>query len=339
MSEQTFEHINHAIPAKAHTRMYLMHKWWARKPHNVVAEYIRCYSNNGDIVLDTFCGSGVTAIEAIKLGRKAVAIDLDPIATFITRMTAMPADIDAIEKTFDKIKENVRKKIMSFYLTRCNKCKNLGLIICSIWMTKKNYPIEIRYWCPHCKDKIHKKPDKDDIARIDKINRMKITLWYPTNSFTYEDGKEFKEGTHLPDFQDIPSLFTHRNLLALSVLYDAINSITDKNIKELFKFRFTSIVHLASRMTPDRPTRPYSSFWGSAHRYWVPPKHMESNVWSLFRSAIKGKQGLVVGKEDANNQVAYYKEAKDFKELRGEGNILISTQSALDLSNIPDNSI
>ncbi|MFQ6062383.1 MAG: DNA methyltransferase, partial [Methanosarcinales archaeon] len=33
-----------------------MHKYWARKPHNVVAEYIKKYSEEGEIVLDPFCG-------------------------------------------------------------------------------------------------------------------------------------------------------------------------------------------------------------------------------------------------------------------------------------------
>lgn len=35
------DHINYALVAKTHTPMYLMHKYWARKPHNVVSEYIK----------------------------------------------------------------------------------------------------------------------------------------------------------------------------------------------------------------------------------------------------------------------------------------------------------
>ncbi|MCJ7425197.1 site-specific DNA-methyltransferase [Candidatus Bathyarchaeota archaeon] len=77
-----FVHIDHAISPQAHTPMYLMHKYWARKPHNVVGEYIEHYSKKGEIVLDPFLGSGVTAIESLKRGRKAIAIDLDPLSTF-----------------------------------------------------------------------------------------------------------------------------------------------------------------------------------------------------------------------------------------------------------------
>lgn len=64
-----------------------MHKYWARKPHSVVGEYIERYTQKGEFMLDPFIGSGVTAIEALKRGRKAIATNLDPIAIFITRMT------------------------------------------------------------------------------------------------------------------------------------------------------------------------------------------------------------------------------------------------------------
>ena len=121
MPKEKIEHINYAMVAKTHPSMYLMHKYWARKPRNVVAEYINHYSKEGDIVLDPFAGSGVTAIESIKLGRKAVAIDLDPMSGFITKMTAVPIDIEKFEKSFDEIKTIVQKKINELYSTICVK--------------------------------------------------------------------------------------------------------------------------------------------------------------------------------------------------------------------------
>ena len=98
------KHMDYPVVPKPHTSMYLMHKYWARKPYNVVSEYIRNYTKEGDIVLDPFCGSGPTPIEAIKVGRKSIGIDLDPIAIFITKMTVLPVNIDSIKKTFEEIK-------------------------------------------------------------------------------------------------------------------------------------------------------------------------------------------------------------------------------------------
>ena len=99
--------------------MYLMHKYWARKPHNVVAEYISHYTKEGDIVLDPFCGSGPTPIEAVKLGRKGIGIDLNPISTFVTKMTVMPVDINQIKNTFEEIKDKCKSEINDLYKTKC----------------------------------------------------------------------------------------------------------------------------------------------------------------------------------------------------------------------------
>jgi DNA modification methylase len=48
------------------------------KPVSMIAEAIRDCSDRGDIVLDSFSGSGTTIIAAAKTGRRGYAIDLDP---------------------------------------------------------------------------------------------------------------------------------------------------------------------------------------------------------------------------------------------------------------------
>jgi site-specific DNA-methyltransferase (adenine-specific)/adenine-specific DNA-methyltransferase len=46
-----------------------------QKPEELLGRIIRASSNEGDIVLDAFVGSGTTAIVAEKLGRRWIAID------------------------------------------------------------------------------------------------------------------------------------------------------------------------------------------------------------------------------------------------------------------------
>jgi len=123
-------HADYALLAKAHPKRHLIHKFWARKPHNVVAEYIEHYTKKGEIVLDPFVGSGVTAIKALRLGRKAVAIDLNPVATFITRMIVKPADLKKFKEVFDKIDKKVRRGIEQLYEPlETSKCEKCGKII------------------------------------------------------------------------------------------------------------------------------------------------------------------------------------------------------------------
>jgi adenine-specific DNA methylase len=56
------------------------------------------------LVLDPFGGSGVTAIEALILRRKAIHIDLNPLANFITREIAVsPVDLGELTEAFDRV--------------------------------------------------------------------------------------------------------------------------------------------------------------------------------------------------------------------------------------------
>lgn len=141
-----FVHIDHAVSPQAHTPMYLMHKYWARKPHNVVGTYIEHYSKKGEIVLDPFVGSGVTAIEALKRGRKAIATDIDPISTFITRMTLKPIDVKKFEQAFRQIEEDVRKSIEKLYTTTCPECGQECVEAYVVWSDVVQ--------CDVCKEKV-----------------------------------------------------------------------------------------------------------------------------------------------------------------------------------------
>lgn len=90
MSRASIQPIVEAIPASRQedARHYGVHPYFTRRPANVVRAYIQRYSEEGDVVLDPFGGTGVTAIEAFLLGRHAIHNDLNPFANFIARNIA-----------------------------------------------------------------------------------------------------------------------------------------------------------------------------------------------------------------------------------------------------------
>lgn len=339
------EQIDYATVAKAHTPMYLIHKYWARKPHNVVSEYIQHYTKEGDIVLDPFCGSGPTPIEAIKLERKGIGIDLDPIATFITRMTAIPIDISRIKSTFEEIKKNCKEQIEELYKTICPKCRKEALIVYAIKQNEKL--IEIGYDCERClnaknssKRFLKKKPDDFDFKLVDKIEKMRVPYWYPTQRLAY-DGNEFKEGTHNPNVDSVDKLFDKRALISLSILYNELEKIKEEKIRDIFKIIFTSNVHNVSKLNPVHQPRWKKGMHPSTswilHRFWLPSLRVECPVWFYFEERFKH---IVEAKIDSNNQIKHYKEAKKFSDLNDGANIFIKTHNALELTEIiPPNSV
>src|ERR1035438_4915269 len=88
---------NRAIETTKATAAYNIHTYWSKKPHDAIREYIRHYTQPGDLVLDPFCGSGGTALAALSEGRKAISIDRSPAATFITYNYSTLVDIAALE--------------------------------------------------------------------------------------------------------------------------------------------------------------------------------------------------------------------------------------------------
>lgn len=313
-----------------------MHKFWARKPHNVVSAYVKNYSKPGEVVLDPFMGSGVTPLEAVKLDRKAVGVDLNPMAVFISRMTGKPAETKAIAKAFLEISKRCRKEIESFYVTDCARCGAPAVVLACVWDRAASQLKEIRYACPHCKKRLRKRPSRADLSALKKLNKKPIRTWYPKDEFP--DGITFSQGRREagPHFYD---LFTKRNLRALSLLWEAIQETSPESIRESMSFAFTSMVHLASNMTPVRPTRPFSSFW-AINSYWIPPEFMESNVWMLYDNAVNKRQGLIPAKEDSNAEIRRWKEAKRFEDLKDDANIFLQVHNTLELSEIiPENSV
>ena len=95
------------IPAErqAAARHYGVHPYFTRRPANVVRAYVERYSQPGDTVLDPFGGTGVTAIEAMLVGRRAVHNDLNPFANFITSNiadTTLPSTVP-LKQAFTRI--------------------------------------------------------------------------------------------------------------------------------------------------------------------------------------------------------------------------------------------
>ena len=78
-----------SIPAvievsKAST-IYRAHSYHTKVPPAAIAPFIEAFTESGDLVSDPFCGSGMTGVAALDLGRNALLSDLSPAAVHIAR--------------------------------------------------------------------------------------------------------------------------------------------------------------------------------------------------------------------------------------------------------------
>ena len=82
--------------ATAHGREYIGYP--TQKPEKLLERIIKASSNEGDIVLDAFCGSGTTLAVAEKLNRKWIGIDAGKVAIHTTKKRIL--DLEKKHKPF-----------------------------------------------------------------------------------------------------------------------------------------------------------------------------------------------------------------------------------------------
>jgi 16S rRNA G966 N2-methylase RsmD len=104
------------IPVKkqAAKRHFGVTAYFTRQVWNVVQEYIQHFSQKGDLVLDPFGGSGVTAIEAMMTGRRAIHLDLNPMSFFLVDSLTRPVKIADLQEGFNRVKTAYESTVASF---------------------------------------------------------------------------------------------------------------------------------------------------------------------------------------------------------------------------------
>lgn len=67
---------------------------------------IRKYTEAGQVVLDPFCGSGTTTLQAALMGRVAYGSDVDPLCTFVSSAKLAPADLAEVTLRLQRTNHN-----------------------------------------------------------------------------------------------------------------------------------------------------------------------------------------------------------------------------------------
>lgn len=142
-----------------HDLIYNIHSYHTKVPPKAIKCFIEHYTNPGDIVLDSFCGTGMTGVAAKicddhgvgKSQRHAILIDLSTIAAFIAGNYNQSIQNDDILEIEEKLKR-LKSVVGPLYIT--NHVQDGKKVV-----GFKNIPItgEINYtvWsdvfiCPHC---------------------------------------------------------------------------------------------------------------------------------------------------------------------------------------------
>lgn len=314
-----------------------MHKYFARRPWNVFNELISHYSTAVDIVLDPFCGGGVTVVESLKLGRRAIGVDSNPLATYVTEMECKPLNLRSFQQALQDLNRKLEPEIQRLYRTKCARCNLEAIADWIEWDEATRRILRVRYRCQKCGAGSEKKPKQYDSKLAKQINEnfteyaKQRKLWYPKTRIPSGDKTNSLLSKNINFFHE---LFTKRNLLALSMLLAEINRVDDRECRDFLRFAFSSSLKWASRQSHLRGQ--IVEGW-AMHAYWVYPKSLELNVWNTFR---RRTQAILRGKKYSNEKIGkFFTPAKEFNNLvTGNASSLILNRSSTELP-IPDDSV
>mgnify|MGYP001051989682 CR=1 FL=1 len=275
-------------------RMYSMHKYWSKKSADVVAAYIERYTKPGDSVLDPFCGYGITAAEAIRLGRRAVAVDINPMATFITKVMLTPVTLLHLRWAFRDVQSACEEAVSELFTTRCSQCGQRAVI--DFVVRDNDIPVQMGYTCGCAGSRLFKDPDEMDRRLERSIQGREIPFWYPENIPLPPIRRE--------KFKYLHELFTRRNLIALSMIFNSIEGIEDTKVRSVMSLAFTAALDKCSRLKPfSRPKsggHPTLQEGWTAVRFYAPKMSEEVNPWFAFARSF---QRVYEGKEESNTRL------------------------------------
>ena len=85
---------------------HTIHAFAAKFPPQLPRTFIEQLTHPGDTVLDPMMGSGTTVLEAALLGRRAIGVDLDPLAVRVSRVKTRAVDHEHLRAAGDSVVAN-----------------------------------------------------------------------------------------------------------------------------------------------------------------------------------------------------------------------------------------
>lgn len=299
------------ISAKTHTPEYLMHKYWARKPHNVISQCIKKLLPDSGVIVDPFCGSGVVLREGARLNNRCYGFDVNPIACLISSVLINGPQKEKFVENFNKIYDSVLAKYGFLYETlegfnvkyvshriiaRCECAKILKYGEC-IKQGKKAV-------CPNCGKIVHFNLETMDSTEIFNVTidknkgyvADKDELFHQRQLSAFLDDEidyakynfSFPENRRILAFDGIrtQSFFTNRNLTILCAFADEIHKIEDEKIKQCCLLLLSASVAQCSRLIAHRNNLSTGGPAWSVPGFWIPLEHLETNPFIHIKARL-----------------------------------------------------
>jgi DNA modification methylase len=264
-------------PLQIHKKMAKIHKYWSRKPWNLMEYQILRNSSKGDMVLDPFCGSGSVGLEAILMGRNFIGYDLNPFAIKLSTSTLTNNfEIELFETELENLITKVKSEIMDLYRHGSN------YVMYSIpgKGNTKDYNLVLS---DYCFEKTGQ--EFDPKLEIEYGLNPNFPIDIPDRNFP---SKFYKDRFSYKGVERVSDLFATRSLKALAVLRREIDLLPEELRLDFTLILTNTLLHV-SKLKSEK-VRPLG-----VNNYWIPDDFIEENV--IWRFIDRAKQFKIAKEE------------------------------------------
>lgn len=310
------------VRASRSDAIYGTHAYHTKVPPAVAAAYIERNCPQNGLVLDPFCGSGMTGVGALMTGRRARLSDLSPAAVHIATNYTSPCDPVAFCRAVERVLDMVGHGLEALYASDVDGPE--ARIEYVVWSDVRACPAcdhEVLLWnlrgaglrrlkCPDCGYEESKtsfryvgeravqtsvsSPARGRAVRAAHPTDLapKISIpserWYPTDEFD-RTRPMWRRSHEEMGITSVDQFFTRRNLAALAALWWAADSEPDERVRSALRFSLTAIINRASRRYQWNAKRPTNVLGGTLY---ISSLRYEWNVLSLWRRKVAAVQRL-----------------------------------------------
>jgi DNA modification methylase len=358
MAQHVTEPYRQEVTGSKGSIFYRTHSYHTKVPPEGILPMIEHYSNPGDLILDPFCGSGMTGVAALLSGRRGLLSDLSPAAVHIATGHTQPIEVQSFSAASTAMLRELASLEDRLYATTCNACGSKARIEYTVWSDTLDCPAcraAVLFWdaartadgslskalrCPCCRA-IFRKTD----AKLQRPAPVLVSVncrycrrreQRPLSATETAEALRPRRA-EITDWYPSAPLETwremwrgqHRDLGVRT----AADFFTDRNLQALaaawraacssaeanaLRFAVSAIINRASRRYQWNPKRPTNVLPGTLY---IASLTYEFNVFSLLRRKLSAVRQLAQVLAEAT------------------GSCSVRQSSATELGHIPDRSV
>ncbi|PIZ00888.1 hypothetical protein COY62_00785 [bacterium (Candidatus Howlettbacteria) CG_4_10_14_0_8_um_filter_40_9] len=105
--------------------MHSFHRYFGKLIPAIPAFAIKTFTKEGDYILDSFCGSGTTLLEAKNLNRNAFGVDLNPLAVFVAKVKTTKIPKEKVKRVWEKLQADIKADGRNYSNEKDPYCVNI----------------------------------------------------------------------------------------------------------------------------------------------------------------------------------------------------------------------